>query len=93
MGIDPERCGWWVAYLGSRVPCDLEKGHSGIHHARGIHSLAAEWHPPQVQERPEDEPDWSDEPTGSCDGCGVNLYGEEQVEGLCDQCSWARSQG
>jgi hypothetical protein len=33
------------------------------------------------------------EPTGSCDDCGVNLYGDEHTEGLCDQCSWKLSQG
>jgi len=37
----------------------------------------------------------SDEPTGSCEDCGVNIYGDdnETIDGeyLCDQCYWARS--
>lgn len=36
-----------------------------------------------------DEPfDYESDPVGSCDDCGVNLYGEEVFDGLCDQCSW-----
>lgn len=33
-----------------------------------------------------------DEPVGSCDECGVDLYGDERYEGLCDQCSWRQAQ-
>lgn len=33
-----------------------------------------------------DEP--SDEPIGSCESCGVNLYEEDDDE-YCDQCLWA----
>lgn len=39
----------------------------------------------------DDEMDFG--PIGSCEDCGVNLYGDEQFDGFCDQCSWARSQG
>lgn len=39
-----------------------------------------------------DDDDIDGEPVGSCDDCGTNLYGDEAYEGLCDQCSWARSQ-
>lgn len=39
-----------------------------------------------------DDPD-DDGSMGSCDDCGTNLCGGEQDDGLCDQCSWARSQG
>ena len=28
------------------------------------------------------------EPTGSCDVCGVNIYEENMDTGLCDQCEW-----
>lgn len=43
-----------------------------------------------------DDDDLSDEPVGSCEDCGVNIYGghhEETIDGeyLCDQCYWARS--
>lgn len=37
-----------------------------------------------------DEP--SDEPVGSCDECGTNLY-EEDDEFLCDQCLWRMTGG
>lgn len=33
----------------------------------------------------EDDP--ADEPVGSCDECGTNLYPEDDEE-LCDQCLW-----
>lgn len=32
---------------------------------------------------PDEEPE--EEPTGSCDICGVNVYGSD----LCDQCEWS----
>lgn len=32
--------------------------------------------------------DWWDEPIGSCDRCGCNLY-EEDDDCLCAQCEWA----
>jgi hypothetical protein len=40
----------------------------------------------------EDFDDVEDEPTGSCDDCGSNLYGDENSGGLCDQCAWRRAQ-
>jgi hypothetical protein len=40
----------------------------------------------------EDFDDVEDEPIGSCDVCGVNLYGDENSVGLCDQCAWRRAQ-
>ena len=29
------------------------------------------------------------EPAGSCENCGVNIYEENADSGLCDQCEWA----
>lgn len=29
-----------------------------------------------------------DEPSGSCEWCGTNLYPEEDYDGLCSQCAW-----
>ena len=42
--------------------------------------------------------DWLDEqntePTGSCEHCGTNLYGDETLDGhLCDQCFWSLAMG
>lgn len=34
-----------------------------------------------------EEPDEDEEPTGSCDECGVNVYGSD----LCDSCDWHRA--
>jgi hypothetical protein len=31
----------------------------------------------------------SNEPVGSCDECGVNIYEENEDTGLCDQCEFA----
>ena len=31
-----------------------------------------------------------DEPVGSCDQCGMDIYAHDDGN-LCDQCSWARS--
>lgn len=41
----------------------------------------------QMDKFPEsDEPD---EPIGSCDNCGVNVYeDEDDGSGLCGQCQW-----
>jgi hypothetical protein len=39
--------------------------------------------------------DWGcddpNEPVGSCDWCGVNLYADDDDE-LCDQCLWSSEQ-
>jgi hypothetical protein len=32
-----------------------------------------------------------DEPVGSCDECGVDLYADDDEE-LCEQCLWAATQ-
>ncbi len=32
------------------------------------------------------------EPCGSCDECGTNLYPDEDYDGLCDQCAWLLDQ-
>lgn len=38
---------------------------------------------------PEYECDEWDEPIGSCDNCGVNVYeDEDDGSGLCNQCQW-----
>lgn len=35
------------------------------------------------------ESDGDDEPIGSCDNCGCNIYAyEDDGSGLCDQCQW-----
>ena len=47
----------------------------------------------------EEDDDWDDdwddealdEPIGSCDVCGCNLYAED-IGGLCNQCEWQRDQ-
>jgi len=51
----------------------------------------------------DDEPGWAefdprdygdddhDEPIGSCEWCGTNLYPDDD-EDLCDQCAWAAEQ-
>jgi len=39
----------------------------------------------------DDEPDLDDEPCGSCDNCGCDIYPDEDCDGLCDQCSWWES--
>lgn len=37
--------------------------------------------------------DWGDnEPIGSCDLCGTNLYPDDEWDGLCNQCSWSCEQ-
>lgn len=33
-----------------------------------------------------------DEPVGSCDWCGSNIY-DDDCDGLCDQCAWHAGQG
>jgi len=33
--------------------------------------------------------DYIDEPVGSCETCGVNIYEENRDTGLCDQCEFA----
>lgn len=38
----------------------------------------------------DDDP--ADEPVGSCDECGTNLYPEDDEE-LCDQCLWRMEGG
>ena len=40
-----------------------------------------------------DERERDDEPTGSCERCGCNLYGDEEVMGVCDSCEWYESYG
>lgn len=40
-----------------------------------------------------DDDDWDDnEPIGSCDLCGCNLYPDDDWDGLCNQCSWSCEQ-
>ena len=36
-----------------------------------------------------DDLEMSEEPTGSCGECGVNIYVENDDTGLCDQCEFA----
>lgn len=38
-----------------------------------------------------DPADWDNEPVGSCDWCGTNLYPDDDDE-LCDQCLWHAEQ-
>ena len=38
----------------------------------------------------DDDPE--DDPVGSCDECGTNLYAEDDEE-LCDQCLWRMTGG
>lgn len=33
--------------------------------------------------------EYDDEPIGSCDECGTNLYQDDEYNGLCGQCYWA----
>lgn len=40
---------------------------------------------------PDDYDEWN-EPVGSCEQCGTNLY-EEDDEEYCDQCLWRLSGG
>lgn len=36
-----------------------------------------------------DRDDYYDqEPIGSCEWCSVNLYPDDEYDGLCDQCAW-----
>lgn len=42
-----------------------------------------------MTDAPDDE--WDGEPVGSCEGCGVNLYADDDPE-YCDQCAWAMDQ-
>jgi len=41
---------------------------------------------------PDDE--WNDEPVGSCEWCGTNIYADDYgvADDLCDQCSWHAEQ-
>lgn len=40
----------------------------------------------------EDDDGEHDEPCGSCEDCGGNLYTQdEKFIGLCDQCEWYRN--
>lgn len=36
----------------------------------------------------DDDQGYNDEPIGSCEECGCNLYPEDDFH-LCDQCQWA----
>lgn len=36
-----------------------------------------------------DHHDDCEEPIGSCDNCGVNIYEEDSYDGLCSQCHWS----
>lgn len=31
----------------------------------------------------------NDDPIGSCENCGVNIYENDDCEGLCSQCDWS----
>ncbi|HEY1186924.1 MAG TPA: hypothetical protein VGE74_04670 [Gemmata sp.] len=33
------------------------------------------------------------EPVGSCDNCGGNLYPDDDWDGLCNSCAWHAEQG
>jgi ribosomal protein L37E len=39
----------------------------------------------QFPDRDEDD---ANEPIGSCDECGTNLYADDDWDGLCNQCAW-----
>lgn len=42
------------------------------------------WTPPDE----DDACDKYEEPIGSCDECGCNLWADDEYDGLCGQCAW-----
>lgn len=63
--------------------------------------------PPKQPPQDDDGPGWAefdprdydddawdecDEPIGSCEFCGTNLYPDDDWDGLCNQCAWSCEQ-
>ena len=47
---------------------------------------------PYMDDDYDDARDEDNEPVGSCEECGTNLYPDDEWDGLCNQCYWLSSQ-
>jgi hypothetical protein len=84
-------CGKIITDLG--FCCDqAEQDYSEEMHRQNDPHYISDWDVCDPVGDDEEDDAW-EEPRGSCENCGVNLYGPDDYDGYCEQCAWTLEQG